>query len=202
MPMKARIWTVPNQITILRLGFLPFFLILISYERYRWALLVLVLAALSDGVDGVLARRLNQRSALGAYLDPIADKLLLSSSFIILAFKAQLAWWLTILVLSRDVLILIVAVVIILISGYRPFPPSFLGKLTTVCEMLFVFTTVLAAAYPNPRMASLNHALVITVTALVLASGFHYTFTITRRLSSHHSAPLNKKGRLFADLES
>src|SRR2546425_8596398 len=58
------------------------------------------------------------------------------------------------------------------ISGYRPFPPSFLGKLTTVCEMLFVFTTVLAAAYPNPRMASLNHVLVITVTALVLASGF------------------------------
>jgi len=55
--------------------------------------------------------------------------------------------------------------------------------------MLFVFTTVLAAAYPNPRMASLNHALVFTVTALVLASGFHYTFTITRRLSSHHSAP-------------
>jgi len=189
MPMKARIWTVPNQITILRLGFLPFFLILISYERYRWALLVLVLAALSDGVDGVLARRLNQRSALGAYLDPIADKLLLSSSFIILAFKAQIAWWLTILVLSRDVLILIVAVVIILISGYRPFPPSFLGKLTTVCEMLFVFTTVLVAAYPNPRMASLNHALVFTVTTLVLASGFHYTFTITRRLSSHHSAP-------------
>ena len=144
MAMRGRIWTVPNQITLLRLGFLPFFLILISYEHYRWALLVLILAALSDACDGLIARKFNQRSSLGAFLDPIADKLLLSSSFIILAMEKKLAWWLTILVLSRDVLILIVAVVIILISGYRPFPPSFLGKLTTVCEMLLVFTIVLA----------------------------------------------------------
>ena len=129
--MRGPIWTVPNQITLLRLGFLPFFLILISYEQYRWALLVLVAAGLSDAVDGLLARKLNQRSPLGAYLDPIADKLLLSSSFIILAFKQKLAWWLTIIVLSRDVLILMVAVVILLISGYRPFPPSIYGKLAT-----------------------------------------------------------------------
>jgi len=101
---------------------------------------VLVIAGLSDGIDGLLARSLNQRSALGAYLDPLADKLLLSSSFIILAFKQQLAWWLTILVLSRDILILTVAAVILLVSGYRPFPPSFLGKLTTASQIIFVFT--------------------------------------------------------------
>src|ERR1700737_2548799 len=105
--MQGPIWTGPNQITLLRLGFLPFFLILISYERYQWALLVLVAAGLSDAFDGLLARQLNQRSSLGAYLDPIADKLLLSSSFVILAFKQKIAWWLTIIVLSRDILILI-----------------------------------------------------------------------------------------------
>ncbi len=77
--MTGRIWTVPNQITLLRLGFLPLFLILIVYEHYRWALLILVLAGLSDGIDGLLARKLDQKSAIGAYLDPIADKLLLSS---------------------------------------------------------------------------------------------------------------------------
>src|ERR1700689_5833337 len=98
--MQGPIWTVPNQITLLRLGFLPFFLILISYERYKWALLVLVVAGLSDGIDGLLARSLNQRSSLGAYLDPIADKLLLSSSFIALALEGQIRWWLTILVLG------------------------------------------------------------------------------------------------------
>src|ERR1700720_4465055 len=100
--MQGPIWTVPNQITLLRLGFLPFFLILISYEHYKQALLLLVVAALSDGIDGLLARKLNQRSPLGAYLDPIADKLLLSSSFIILAFKQKLAWWLTIIVLRSE----------------------------------------------------------------------------------------------------
>src|SRR5881275_3675715 len=106
--MKGRIWTVPNQITFLRLGFLPFFLIFMSYEKYKWALLILVIAGFSDGIDGLIARKFNQRSSLGAYLDPIADKLLLSSSFIILAMAKKVAWWLTIMVLSRDVLLLVV----------------------------------------------------------------------------------------------
>jgi cardiolipin synthase len=182
--MQGPIWTVPNQITLLRLGFLPFFLILISYEQYRWALLVLVVAGLSDGIDGLLARKLNQRSALGAYLDPIADKLLLSSSFIILAFKQKLAWWLTIIVLSRDVLILMVAVVILLISGYRPFPPSIYGKLTTAAQILLVFMVVLSAAYPHPAFTAVNRFLIYAVTGLTVFSAFHYSFTTSRRLSS------------------
>jgi cardiolipin synthase len=182
--MKGRIWTVPNQITFLRLGFLPIFLILISYEEYKWALLVLVVAGLSDGIDGLLARTLNQRSSLGAYLDPIADKLLLSSSFVILAFKKQIAWWLTIIVLSRDVLILIVAVVILLISGYRPFPPSIYGKMTTALQIFLVFVVVLSSAYPDLHLALLIRALVYGVTALSVISAFHYSFTTTRRLSS------------------
>ncbi len=182
--MKGRIWTVPNQITFLRLGFLPIFLILIAYDHYRWALLVLVIAGLSDGIDGLLARSLNQRSSLGAYLDPIADKLLLSSSFVLLAFKKQLAWWLTILVLSRDVLILIVAVVILLVFGYRPFPPTIYGKLTTAAEIILVFLVVLGAAYPQYHVNVLNHALIYTVTVLSILSGFHYSFTTDRHLSS------------------
>jgi cardiolipin synthase len=182
--MNGRIWTVPNQITFLRLGFLPFFLILIAYEHYRWALAILVVAGLSDGIDGLLARKLNQRSALGAVLDPIADKLLLSSSFVILAFKKKIAWWLTIMVLSRDVLLLTVAIVIILISGYRAFPPSILGKCTTAFQILLVFTVVLAAGFPNEQLATLNRLLIYTVTALTVVSGFHYSFATARRLSS------------------
>src|SRR5216110_955463 len=135
------------------------------------------------GTGGLLARSLNQRSSLGADLDPIADKLLLSSSFLILAFKKQLAWWLTILVLSRDVLILIVAVVILLISGYRPFPPSIYGKLTTATEIILVFLVVLGAAYPHYHVGVLNHLLVYTVTVLSIVSGFHYSFTTARHLS-------------------
>jgi cardiolipin synthase (CMP-forming) len=187
MAMKARIWTVPNQITLLRLGFLPIFLILISYERYKWALLVLVIAGLSDAIDGLLARGLNQKSSLGAYLDPIADKLLLSSSFIILAFKKQIAWWLTIMVFSRDILILIVAVVILLVSGYRPFPPSIWGKLTTACEIVLVFAVVLSVAYPDVPLEMLIRIFVYAVAFLSAFSGFHYSFTTARRLSGSPS---------------
>src|SRR5260370_38985250 len=182
--MQGRMWTVTNQLTLLRLGFLPIFLILISYEHYRWALAVLVLAGLSDGIDGLLARQLNQRSSLGAYLDPIADKLLLSSSFVILAFKKEIAWWLTIIVLSRDVLILVVAVVIILIWGYRPFPPRLLGKMTTFFQIVLVFTVVLGPGYPNPLLASINQILIYLLAALATGSAFQYSVSIARRLSA------------------
>ena len=182
VPMKGRIWTVPNQITLLRLGFLPFFLILVSYEEYRWALLVLVFVALTDAIDGYLARTLHQKSALGAYLDPIADKLLLSSSFIVLAMSKKIAWWLTILVLSRDVLLLVVAGVILIVQGYRPFPPSLLGKATTLFEIALVFFVVFAAGYPNDRAPAIIHYLALLVAAFVVVSGFHYAFSVARRL--------------------
>jgi cardiolipin synthase (CMP-forming) len=180
--MKARIWTVPNQITLLRLGFLPFFLILVFYEEYRWALLVLVFVALTDAIDGFLARRLHQKSALGAYLDPIADKLLLSSSFVVLAMEKKIAWWLTIMVLSRDVLLLVVAAVILIVLGYRPFPPSLLGKATTFFEIALVFFVVFAAAFPNDRAPVLIHYLTYMVAVFVTVSGFHYAFVVARRL--------------------
>ena len=122
--MSSRIFTVPNQLTFLRLGFLPFFIITIHYRRFDLALAILVLSALTDGLDGVLARRLNQKTALGAYLDPIADKLLLSSSFVVLAMNRQIGWWLATVVLSRDILILVSAAVILVVAGYRPFPPG------------------------------------------------------------------------------
>jgi len=182
--MKRRFWTVPNQITLLRLGILPFFLILIAYEHYRYALLMLVLAGCSDGIDGLLARTLHQKSAIGAYLDPIADKLLLSSSFVILAMKHQLAWWVTIMVLSRDIMILTVAAVILLISGYRPFPPSLLGKATTFAQIVLVFAVVLHASYPALGLGPAVTGLMYLVAVLTTVSGFHYSFAIARRLSS------------------
>jgi cardiolipin synthase (CMP-forming) len=182
--MQARIWTVPNQITILRLGFLPLFIVSISYEHYRWALLILVLAGLSDGVDGLLARSLNQRSSLGAYLDPIADKLLLSSSFVILAFKHEIPLWLMIFVLSRDVIMIMVAMVILLMFGYRPFPPSIFGKATTFFQIVMVFSVVLAAAYPYARLGLIKEVLTYAVATLTVVSAFHYSVAVARNLSS------------------
>src|ERR1700682_5988410 len=182
--MAPRVWTVPNQITFLRLGFIPLFIILIDYERYGWALAVLIVAGLTDGIDGLLARWLNQKSPLGAILDPIADKLLLSSSFFILALKGKIHWWLTILVLSRDLLLLITAAVIILVACYRPFPPIVYGKWTTTVQIFLVFGVALAATVQQPWLAQVNRTLTIIVAALTVFSGFHYGVINARRLSS------------------
>src|SRR5580692_12569590 len=143
--MPSRILTVPNQLTFLRLAFLPFFIMAIHYERFNWALAILIVAGLSDALDGLLARGLNQKTPLGAYLDPIADKLLLSSSYLILALKGKIAWWLAIMVLGRDVLLLAACAVILITVGYRPFPPSIWGKATTFFEILLIVLILVLA---------------------------------------------------------
>jgi len=181
--MPAPIFTVPNQLTFLRLAFLPLFLISVYYDHYDWALGILCAAALSDALDGLLARRLNQKTALGAYLDPIADKLLLSSSFFVLALKGKVSWWVTILVLSRDVLMLATALVILLVVGYRPLPPTFYGKLCTVVQIVFVFTVVLLAVFPGEALELLRRYLVYATVGLTVFSGLHYSFVVARRLS-------------------
>jgi len=95
----------------------------------------------------------------------------------------KVAWWLTIMVLSRDVLLLVVAAVIILISGYRPFPPSLYGNLQRFSDV-FVFAVVLAAAFPYNHWEEVNRVLIYTVTAFTVFSGFHYCFATARKLSS------------------
>ncbi len=181
--MNSRIFTVPNQLTFLRLGFLPFFIISIHYRRYDIALAVLIVAALTDGLDGILARSLNQKTALGAYLDPIADKLLLSSSFVVLALNRKISWWLATLVLSRDVLLLTSAAVILVVAGYRPFPPSIYGKLTTALQILLVFLVVLLAVTDWPWLQVVRMYLGYVVAGLTVFSGFHYSIVVARRLS-------------------
>lgn len=183
MERPRRIFTVPNQVTFLRLGFLPLFIILVFYRRYSWALAILVVAGLTDGVDGLLARSLNQKTSLGAYLDPIADKLLLSSSFVVLAIEGQIRWWLTILVLGRDVLILISAAVILVTVGYRQFPPSIYGKLTTTLQIFLVFTVLAALVFPHHALDLIRQGLVYIVAGFTVFSGFHYSVVVARRLS-------------------
>jgi cardiolipin synthase (CMP-forming) len=181
--MTSRIFTVPNQLTFLRLGFLPFFIISVHYRRYDIALALLIAAALTDGLDGLLARSLNQKTALGAYLDPIADKLLLSSSFLVLALNRKISWWLATLVLSRDILLLTSAAVILVVAGYRQFPPSIYGKLTTALQILLVFVVVLLAVADWPWLQVVRMNLGYLVAGLTVFSGFHYSIVVARRLS-------------------
>ncbi|HWW50666.1 MAG TPA: CDP-alcohol phosphatidyltransferase family protein [Verrucomicrobiae bacterium] len=182
--MDNRILTVPNQLTFLRLAFLPFFVIAIHYERYALALGILLLAGVSDGLDGWLARGLNQKTPLGAYLDPIADKLLLSSSYFVLALNGRIDWWLTILVLGRDVLILIACAAILLTVGYRPFPPSFWGKATTFVEILWIVAVLVTAVRGVDLPRGVREVCGFLVAALVMISGLHYSVVVAGQLHS------------------
>lgn len=180
--MRSRILTVPNQLTFLRLAFLPFFILAIHYEHYELALGILLVAGLTDGLDGLLARGLNQKTPLGAYLDPIADKLLMSSSYVVLALHGKIKWWLVILVLGRDVLLLVAAAVILITVGYRPFPPSLYGKATTFFEILLIVMVLLLAIWPNPTLLIARQVCSYLVAAFVIFSGFHYSIVVSRRL--------------------
>jgi cardiolipin synthase len=180
--MTSRIFTVPNQLTFLRLMFLPFFIMAIHYERYAWALGIFLVAGASDALDGLLARGLNQRTPLGAYLDPIADKLLLSFSYLELALHGKIAWWLAIMVLGRDVLLLIASAVIIVTVGYMALPPSIYGKATTFFEILMVFLVLVLAIREYPALIAVKDICAYCVAAFVCISGAHYSIVVSRRL--------------------
>ncbi len=149
-------WTLPNFITLLRLAALPFFLVAISDGQFNIALGIFVAAGLSDGIDGFLARRFDMRSALGAYLDPIADKLLLMSSYLFLAIPSYPAHykvpvWLAVMVISRDILLMLVALLMILATSHKRFPPSWVGKVTTVTQIITVLFVLCANIWDWPR---------------------------------------------------
>ena len=185
--MASRILTPANQITILRLAFIPFFAILVVAQEYRGALAVLTAAALSDVVDGTVARLLKQETPLGVALDPIADKVLMTTAYLTLAFRDALPWWLTILVISRDVAIIITALLISLVAGYRPFRPSILGKASTVAQVVTVFAAVSFQAHVPFVLGGLVRICVYLAAALTVASGIHYVIVVRNRYGQHAS---------------
>lgn len=170
--------TLANLLTLLRMGMTPFLIILVLQNNYAWALVVFVVAGASDVLDGVVARVGHQRTRLGATLDPIADKILLSSSFIVLTWMRDLPvcipQWLTVLTLSRDALIVVTALVIVLTLGSRVFYPSLLGKLTTAAQVVTVGVVILLNALGR-RPPALDTLFLLTG-LLTVASGFHYVY--------------------------
>jgi cardiolipin synthase len=179
--MTSRILTPANQITILRLVFVPVFAILVMDQMYRAALAVLMATAISDVLDGTLARLLKQESPLGVALDPIADKILMTTAYLTLSVRGALPWWLTIIVLSRDLAILVTALLIVLVAGYRPFYPSLLGKASTAVQIATVFLAVSHQAgipHITPGLVTVFTYLTATLT---LASAVHYLIVVRQR---------------------
>jgi cardiolipin synthase len=180
--LKSEFWTAPNQLTLLRLIFIPFVITNVLDGNWHRALGLLVLAGLSDALDGWLARALDQRTMLGQYLDPIANKLLLSSLFMVLSIAGKIPWKYTVLVLSRDVCILATAVALYATVGFRDFRPSIFGKINTVCQIGAVFFVVLAQVVNVPAVVSLERVFLYATFAFTTISGVHYVLVTGYRL--------------------
>jgi cardiolipin synthase len=179
--------TLANELTILRIVFVPLFVILLVYNRLGWALITFLVAALTDGLDGLIARRFGQKTSVGAILDPIADKLLMSSSIVVLSlpqmeFVNAIPIWLLLLVIFRDVFILLGGLAFILMHGFRVFPPTFVGKASTMFQFLTVFA-VLCYNWAGIEQPGLYFLFIVTGLLTVL-SGFQYV-AVWWRLQEH-----------------
>jgi cardiolipin synthase (CMP-forming) len=175
--------TAANQLTIVRMLLIPAFVIFLLYGYRGWALLTFLTAGLTDMLDGLIARWTKQKTTLGAWLDPMADKLLLVTMFVMLTLPEvgapnRLPLWFTVLVISRDVAIVLTVAVVNLAVGPRTFRPSIYGKVATAT---FV-TTGVAALYFNylDRTSSVVQALVYASLAITLISAGHYAMQVVR----------------------
>jgi cardiolipin synthase len=186
-PVSTKVLTIPNVLTFLRMALIPVFAILLVYGREGWALVVFTIAGVSDGIDGFLARRFKQESELGTIIDPIADKLLMTVAFVMLTIPSVLGtprhlpvpFWVTASVIGRDVLIIAVAGAINVMTGFRGFKPSWLGKASTFVQVVGVILILIAAVFPALRGFYLP-TVYTTVVAFAVFSGVHYVFHVAR----------------------
>jgi len=159
---------IPNLLSLARLGLAPYVFVLLARREYRTALVLFAIAGLTDFLDGLAARKFGSASRLGAVLDPIADKVLLSGAFLTLALTGAIERWVAVVVLGRDVLILAAAGVLYLMKSRRSFPPSLWGKISTVVQIAFVLVIVGQAG------EAIFIALKWATVALALISGADY----------------------------
>jgi cardiolipin synthase len=176
--------TAPNLLTLLRICLMPFLVAAILEGEYLLSFVLFVTAGLTDGLDGFLARMLKQRSVLGEYLDPVADKLLLSTLFLVLMHKQLIPVTVTVMVFGRDLGILLVAAILYAAVGRRDFPPSIFGKANTLAQITAVAAVLLhqlTTAYWVSwfRSMALDATMVLTV-----VSGLHYAWLVSRRTAT------------------
>lgn len=176
--------TTANQLTLCRLLAVPCVVILVLYGYSGWALITFTIAGITDALDGVIARRSGQRTSLGAFLDPMADKLLLVSTFVVLTLEREppmpnvIPVWLTVLVISRDVVIVLTVAVVNLSLGKREFHPSTLGKIATV---LYVLTCAFTLLFNSlGRSSGIVDFMVYAALVVTVASGLHYILHVAR----------------------
>lgn len=169
--------TLPNFLTLLRIIAIPVFLMLLADRNYAVAFLLFMAAAVTDTVDGALARLTNSRSELGAVLDPMADKLLLLSSFIVLGLGGAVAAWLVVLVVVRDAIVVLgYGAVFVVDHQWMRVAPSRLGKLSTFFQLATIGFVLMTVARPALPLAAIDQAMQVATAAVTAASGLQYVY--------------------------
>ena len=165
---------IPNILSVIRILLTPLFVIFLFRDFYNLALLIFAIAAISDILDGLFARYLNQRTALGSYLDPVADKLLLTSAFIILAVVKMVPGWLAVIVISRDILIILGVVIFSIENVSLAIKPSFVSKCTTVAQVSTILFVLLNPDIPGAYI--MRWSFYWLTAGLTITSGLHYLY--------------------------
>ena len=179
------VFTIANQLTLLRMLLIPAFVLLVVYGRFGWALVVFIVAGVTDALDGIIARMPGQQSELGAWLDPVADKLLLVTTFIVLTLPNiglvnRIPIWLTVIVISRDIGIVLTVAIVNLASKPRTFRPSQLNKAATAW---FILTCVVVMFYNWLGVESrVVDVFVWSSLAITIASGVDYVWRVGRSI--------------------
>ena len=180
--------TAANQLTLLRMALIPAFVICLLYGYSGWALVTVAAAGVTDALDGLIARRAGQKTTLGAWLDPMADKLLLVTTFVMLTLPDlglvnRLPIWLTVLVISRDVAIVLTVAIINMAMGRRTFLPSIYGKIATATYIVTCVVT-LTFNYLN-RPSVLVTACIYASLVITIVSGVHYVRQVVHIINQH-----------------
>ena len=181
----------PNLLTLARICLAPFLVAAILEKNFRLGFVLFVVAGLTDALDGALARLLKQRTVLGAYLDPVAAKLLLSTLFLVLLHEGLMPTTVTVLVFGRDVGILLVSAILYAAVGRREFRPSIFGKANTAAQVSAVAAVLLHQLTAAGWVVAFRTLALDATIALTVISGLHYAWTVSRRT---HTATPNGAG--------
>ena len=197
--MAAVAFSLPNLLSLLRMGLVPLFIIAITRGAALEALLLFALAGVTDAFDGFIARFWNQQTALGAYLDPAADKLLLTSAYVTLTIEAfnpvlTIPLWVTILVIARDVLIVVAVFSLSMAVGIKTFKPAAISKVTTVMQVVAVVLVLIHLVWPGEPLYTVALGAIYLVAALTVASGLNYIRLVNRRLAEQRSGETTGPG--------
>jgi cardiolipin synthase (CMP-forming) len=188
VPVLSQFRAAPNLLTLLRLFIIPFLVIEILDGDFRVAFALFLLAGVSDGLDGLLARWLSQRTTLGLYLDPIADKLLLSTLFLVLTHVGLMPRYVTVLVFSRDLGILLIATLLFATGTLRDFYPSLFGKLNTLCQIMGLTAVLCERIFPSAHLTMLRDGLIKLIAILAPLSAAQYAWIVIRRVNAPSQA--------------